>query len=90
VELTLGAILVMIIVGAIVGVVARLIVPGRQPMGALATVLLGIAGAVIGGIVGAAINPDNSGPQWILSIIAAVVLVMLYAGMTRRGGRGTL
>jgi uncharacterized membrane protein YeaQ/YmgE (transglycosylase-associated protein family) len=87
----LGEILVMIVVGAIVGVIARLIVPGRQPMGALATVLLGIAGAVIGGIVGAQINKDNDGVQWILSIVAAVVLVMLYAGMTTRGGRrGTL
>jgi uncharacterized membrane protein YeaQ/YmgE (transglycosylase-associated protein family) len=50
-DITIGSILVYIIAGAIIGALARLIVPGRQSMSILATVIIGIVAAIIGGIL---------------------------------------
>jgi uncharacterized membrane protein YeaQ/YmgE (transglycosylase-associated protein family) len=55
-----------------------MIVPGRQAMSFVATVVLGIVAAVIGGYLWNAVFPDNEGVAWIGSIIVAVVLVFLY------------
>jgi uncharacterized membrane protein YeaQ/YmgE (transglycosylase-associated protein family) len=79
VDITIGSIIVYIVVGAIIGALARLIVPGRQSMGLVVTIVLGIVAAIIGGILWEAIFPDNDGIAWIGSIIVAVVLVLLYA-----------
>ncbi len=78
-DITIGSILIYIIAGAIIGALARLIVPGRQSMSILVTVIIGIVAAVIGGILWQALFPDNDGIAWIGSIIVAVVLVFLYA-----------
>jgi uncharacterized membrane protein YeaQ/YmgE (transglycosylase-associated protein family) len=78
-NITLGSIIVYIIAGAIIGALARLIVPGRQSMSVVMTIVLGIVAAIIGGILWAAIFPDNDGIAWIGSIIVAVALVYLYA-----------
>ena len=80
-----------IIFGAVIGILARLVLPGRQNIGALMTVVLGIIGALIGywiwGMIG---NGNTSGIdwiRWIISIIAAAILVSLYAGFAgRRSG----
>lgn len=77
-DLTIGSIIVYIIAGAIIGALARLLVPGRQSMGLLLTIVLGIVAAVVGGILWEAIFPSNEGVAWIGSIIVAVVLVLLY------------
>lgn len=77
-DLTIGSIIVYIIAGAIIGALARLLVPGRQSMGLLLTVVLGIVAAVVGGILWEAIFPSNEGIAWIGSIILAVLLVLLY------------
>jgi uncharacterized membrane protein YeaQ/YmgE (transglycosylase-associated protein family) len=79
VDITIGSIIVYIIAGAIIGALARLIVPGRQTMSIVATIVLGIVAAIIGGILWQAIFPDNDGVAWIGSIIVAVILVFLYA-----------
>jgi uncharacterized membrane protein YeaQ/YmgE (transglycosylase-associated protein family) len=79
VDITIGSIIVYIVVGAIIGALARLIVPGRQSMGLVVTIVLGIVAAIVGGILWEAIFPDNDGIAWIGSIIVAVVLVLLYA-----------
>jgi uncharacterized membrane protein YeaQ/YmgE (transglycosylase-associated protein family) len=77
-DITIGSILIYIIAGAIIGALARLIVPGRQSISILVTVVLGIVAAIIGGILWQAIFPDNDGIAWIGSIIVAVLLVLLY------------
>jgi uncharacterized membrane protein YeaQ/YmgE (transglycosylase-associated protein family) len=79
VNITIGEIIIYIIAGAIIGALARLIVPGKQNMSVVITIVLGIVAAVIGGILWNAIFPDNDGVAWIGSIIVAVVLVFLYA-----------
>jgi uncharacterized membrane protein YeaQ/YmgE (transglycosylase-associated protein family) len=69
-------------VTSIVGVLARFLVPGDDPMGIIGTIVLGIVGAVIGGWAAGAIFEDTSGVDWIASIIAAVLLVLAWRAVT--------
>ena len=77
-DIGVGDIIVYVIAGAIIGALARLIVPGKQSMGWVITIVLGIVAAIVGGILWNAVFPDNEGVAWIGSIIVAVVLVFLY------------
>jgi uncharacterized membrane protein YeaQ/YmgE (transglycosylase-associated protein family) len=69
-----------IIFGAIIGVLARFIMPGRDPMGWVMTILLGIAGSVVGGLLlGLIIGGRTTDPAgWIGSILGALLLLWLY------------
>jgi uncharacterized membrane protein YeaQ/YmgE (transglycosylase-associated protein family) len=77
-----------IIFGAIVGILARAVLPGRQAYGWIITILLGIAGALIGYWVwGELGGTDTRGIDWIrlaISVAAAAVLSFIYTGLTRR------
>ncbi|MFN0026111.1 MAG: GlsB/YeaQ/YmgE family stress response membrane protein [Acidimicrobiales bacterium] len=83
-------ILSMLILGAIAGFVARLLVPGRDPMSVLQTILLGIVGSFVGGFLGWAIFGNDLGsgalqPSGIIgSVIGAVVALLIYRAVTRR------
>lgn len=79
----MDGLLTIILVGAIVGALARLVLPGRQPMGILLTIGIGIVGAVIGNYIGEAISPDGT-MHWILAILVAVGLLMAYGAWARR------
>ena len=84
-------ILGLIVVGAIIGVLARLIVPGKQNISMVMTVVLGIVGAIIGGLIASAlgigaITELNVG-GFLLAVVAAVLLVGVYAGVAGRGHR---
>ena len=63
-----------IIGGAVIGLLARLVKPGADAMGWIMTILLGIAGAVIGGYV----YPDHGIMTWVVAILAAVVLLFVF------------
>ena len=80
------AILSWILFGLVVGVIAKLLMPGRDPGGFIITILLGIAGALIGGFIGRAMGfyGANEGAGWIVSILGAIVLLLLYRMMVRR------
>ena len=69
-----------IIFGAIIGVIARFIMPGRDPMGWVMTIVLGIAGSVLGGLLlGIIIGGRTTDPAgWIGSILGALLLLWLY------------
>jgi uncharacterized membrane protein YeaQ/YmgE (transglycosylase-associated protein family) len=86
-DLTIGSIIVYVVAGAVIGAVARLIMPGRQNMGIAATIALGVVAAVIGGILWEAIFPDNDGIAWIGSILVALALLWIYAAIAGRGTR---
>jgi uncharacterized membrane protein YeaQ/YmgE (transglycosylase-associated protein family) len=88
-DLTLGSIIIYLVAGAIIGVLARLIMPGKQNMSMVATVLLGAVAAIIGGILWEAIFPTNEGIAWIGSIIVAVALLWIYGAIAGRGTRPT-
>jgi uncharacterized membrane protein YeaQ/YmgE (transglycosylase-associated protein family) len=91
----LGLILTVIVVGAIAGALARLIVPGRQNMSILATIVLGIVGSFVGGFLGYLLFGRDASegllqPSGIIgSIIGAVIALVIYIQVSqRRGVRG--
>ncbi|MGA7617485.1 MAG: GlsB/YeaQ/YmgE family stress response membrane protein [Thermoanaerobaculia bacterium] len=68
-----------IIFGLIVGAIAKLLMPGRDPGGIIVTILLGIAGSFVGGFLGQIVfGTGNSAAGWIGSIIGAIVLLLIY------------
>ena len=79
-------ILSWILFGLVVGVIAKLMMPGRDPGGFIVTILLGVAGALFGGFIGRAMGfyGDNQCAVWIMSILGAIVLLAIYRMMVRR------
>jgi uncharacterized membrane protein YeaQ/YmgE (transglycosylase-associated protein family) len=76
-----------LIVGLIVGAVAKLIMPGKDPGGILITMLIGVAGSVIAGFLGRTLgvyHAGDAGPGLIASIIGAVLLLAGYRMLVRR------
>jgi uncharacterized membrane protein YeaQ/YmgE (transglycosylase-associated protein family) len=73
-------ILSWILFGLVVGIIAKLLTPGRDPGGFIITILLGIAGALLGGFIGRAIGfyGPNQSAGWLMSIGGAIVLLVLY------------
>jgi uncharacterized membrane protein YeaQ/YmgE (transglycosylase-associated protein family) len=87
----LGFIIMLIIVGAIAGFLGRLLVPGPDPMSVPMTILVGIIGSFVGGFLGWALfGKDLSEgaiqPSGLIgSIVGAVIVVLIYRAVTRRG-----
>ena len=69
-----------IVFGLIVGLIAKLLMPGRDPGGFIITMLLGIAGAVIGGMIGRTLGwyGPNDSAGFLMSLLGAVLLLVLY------------
>lgn len=76
-------ILAMIVIGFIVGLIARMLKPGRDSMGFIFTTLLGIGGAVVGGFLGRMLGLYEIGEPagFIASVIGAVLLLFLVQGV---------
>ena len=76
----------ILVIGLIVGAIAKLLVPGRDPGGWIITILLGIAGAFVGTWLGRTLGLYSGGQSagWIASIIGAVVLLLLYRAIAGR------
>lgn len=76
-----------IVFGLVVGALAKLVMPGRDPGGIIVTMLLGIAGSLLGGFIGRAMGlygPNETGAGLLMSFLGAVILLMLYRMMVRR------
>lgn len=77
-----------IIFGAVIGILARVVLPGRQAYGWIVTVVLGIGGALVGywlaGSLGVGDTPGIDWIRWILSIGAAAVFSIIYTAVTRK------
>jgi uncharacterized membrane protein YeaQ/YmgE (transglycosylase-associated protein family) len=81
----LSDILWLILVGLIVGALARLAVPGRNPIGILGTILVGIAGALGAGLLmNYVVDEDSSGIAFLLAVAVAALLVWLISWPRRR------
>jgi len=89
----LGLIVSLIIIGLVAGALARLLVPGRDPIGIPGTILLGIVGSFIGGFLGYALFHKDSqdgffqGSGIIGSVIGAVIALLVYRHFAGTGGR---
>lgn len=92
----IGSIILALIVGAIIGLVARLVMPGKQDIGMVATVLVGALGGLIGSAVAShfGYHNANGGVAWVpffIGVAAAVVLIAIYESVIgRRGGTGIM
>ena len=73
-------ILSWIVFGLVVGIIAKLVTPGKDPGGIIITMLLGIAGALLGGFIGRAMGfygPTETA-SWLMSIAGAILLLVIY------------
>lgn len=81
------AILWTLIVGLVVGALAKLFMPGKDPGGIIITMLLGVAGAFVAGFLGRALgwyDSPGDGPGIIVSILGAMLLLVIYRAVARR------
>ncbi|WNG93056.1 GlsB/YeaQ/YmgE family stress response membrane protein [Mycobacterium sp. ITM-2016-00318] len=91
----IGTILSALIVGLIVGALARLIMPGKQNIGVIMTIILGALGSFIGSWLTYQLGYQNSNGGWqvipfLVGIIVAIILIAVYVGITgRRATRTT-
>jgi uncharacterized membrane protein YeaQ/YmgE (transglycosylase-associated protein family) len=79
----------MLLVGLVVGALAKLVMPGRDPGGIIVTMLLGVAGALVAGFIGRSVGWYGEGEAagFIASLIGAVLLLVIYRAIVgRRGG----
>jgi uncharacterized membrane protein YeaQ/YmgE (transglycosylase-associated protein family) len=77
--------IIMIVVGFIVGLIARAIMPGRQDMGIIMTAILGIVGSLVGGFLGRSLGLYAAGQAagWIASVIGAIIVLFIYGLVTK-------
>jgi uncharacterized membrane protein YeaQ/YmgE (transglycosylase-associated protein family) len=78
-----------LIIGLVVGAIAKLLMPGRDPGGVIVTMLIGVAGALLAGFLGRALgwyNNPSEGPGIIASIIGAMILLLIYRLFIGRRG----
>jgi uncharacterized membrane protein YeaQ/YmgE (transglycosylase-associated protein family) len=82
----MGTILWMIVIGLIAGALAKLLMPGRDPGGIVATILLGIAGSLVGGFLArmVGLGDGDSFAGLIGSVLGAMLLLLLYRMAVRR------
>jgi uncharacterized membrane protein YeaQ/YmgE (transglycosylase-associated protein family) len=75
-----------IIFGLIVGIVGKFLMPGRDPGGFIVTIVLGIAGALLGGFIGRALGFYNEGEPagFIMAVLGAIILLAIYRAVIGR------
>jgi uncharacterized membrane protein YeaQ/YmgE (transglycosylase-associated protein family) len=75
----------MLLIGLVVGAIAKLVMPGKDPGGIIVTMLIGIAGALIAGFLGRTLGWYSEGEAagFIASVVGAVVLLILYRLVTK-------
>lgn len=90
--MTIQSILGAIVIGAVIGAIGRLLLPGRQAIGWILTVVVGIVAALVGTLLAQVLGVETTpGIDWIelvMQVVLAIVGVGLVAGL-RRGNRGT-
>jgi uncharacterized membrane protein YeaQ/YmgE (transglycosylase-associated protein family) len=78
--------IVLIVMGFIIGALARFLVPGRDPMGVLGTIALGIAGTLVSGFIGRAFfGADGRFGSWLFALVITIILVLLVRRFSARG-----
>ena len=79
-------IIATLVIGLIIGAIAKLIMPGKDPGGIIVTILIGIAGSFLGGFIGRAVGLYQPGQPagFIMSVIGALILLAIYHFLVRR------
>ena len=82
-------IIAWILFGLVVGIVAKFLMPGRDPGGFIITAVLGIVGAVLGGFIGQSLGFYREGEPagFLMAVLGSVVLLLLYRMFIGRSGR---
>ena len=89
----LSSIIGSLIIGLIIGALARFLMPGRDPMGCFMTALLGIGGSIVGGLIGSVIWPAGAREgfthphrllHFLLAVAGAVILLWLWRAISGR------
>ena len=77
-----------LLIGLVVGAIAKLLMPGKDPGGIIVTMLIGVAGALLAGFLGQKLGwyTPGQGPSFIASIIGAMILLFLYRLFVGRRG----
>ena len=83
-DFTANSIIWTLVIGLVVGAMAKLLMPGKDPGGCIITILLGIAGAFVGTWIGRLFAGENYVAGWIMSIVGAMILLLLYRLIFRR------
>lgn len=87
----MGELIGLIIFGAVIGALARLFMKGDQNLGILWTIILGALGALAGywiaGLLGVEDTPGIDWIRWVISIIAAILFITVYLGLTNKKTR---
>ncbi|MBV9949582.1 MAG: GlsB/YeaQ/YmgE family stress response membrane protein [Myxococcales bacterium] len=78
--------ILFLLFGLIVGAIARLIVPGREPGGWIVSMLIGVVGSFLGGFIGRAVGLYREGEPagFVMSLLGAIILVVAYHAIARR------
>ena len=74
----------VLVIGLLVGAIAKLLMPGKDPGGCIVTILLGIAGAFVGTWIGRLFMGQDYLAGWIMSVVGAMILLLLYRLLFRR------
>jgi len=92
----IGFILFLLVIGVVAGFLARLLVPGPDPMSVVQTIVLGIVGSFVGGLIGYLLFHEDGedgalqASGLIGSVIGAVIALLVWRAIQRRGTRSTL
>jgi uncharacterized membrane protein YeaQ/YmgE (transglycosylase-associated protein family) len=77
-----------IVVGGIMGALAKLVMPGKDPGGIIVTILLGIAGALLMGFLGSMLGFEGDGAGFVGSFVGAVIILFVYRLINKNRGGG--
>jgi uncharacterized membrane protein YeaQ/YmgE (transglycosylase-associated protein family) len=86
-DISFWAVVWYAIAGLIIGLIARAIMPGRQQMGLIVTIVLGVVSAIAGAFLWNAIFKDQSGVAWIGGVVVACLLLWAYSRLAPRMNR---
>lgn len=76
-----------LLLGLIAGAIARLLMPGSDPMGIVGTMVLGVVGALLGGYLGRALFNNNSGVHFVGAVVGSLIVLFVYRVATRGNSR---
>ncbi|SOE04142.1 GlsB/YeaQ/YmgE family stress response membrane protein [Blastococcus haudaquaticus] len=88
--MSIGGIIMAIVIGLVAGLIARAVIPGKQDLGIVATIVLGIIGSVVGNLLAGLIfrgEAEFDLGGWWASIIGAIIVLGIYVAVAGRGRR---